>query len=327
MPNPLLHWLATLSIASALHAAPCRNATSWPFAADSIWNVAIGSAARYEAANIFEGHTPKSVFSDDDYFIVTALTDPLTPWYDQGHWNATPNCLQFPWSPLVTSLNWPANLTISAYNNNAAAILLPDGDSLVLTQPVYKCNATAPILSLHDKYHGTGSLRGPGTWGGHGGSSLNAIGGSLRVGEVLPGGLPPQHTLKLQLFAHMYYYGAKGGANKSTCYAWPALNCDGYFADCAPNSSYNCYGGTNVLLRPGALLAIEPSALPGLLDALTTPPAMQLAWTLVNYGGLLCDDTYDDRVGGTDSFLTAAEGMGFICCRSFFATAREFVCD
>jgi hypothetical protein len=128
----------------------------------------------------------------------------------------------------VQTVPWPANLTITQPGNNALALLLPDGDSLILTQPAYRCTPSAPLLSLFDHNFGTGSLRGLGNWGGHGGSALNAIGGSLRIGELLPQSeAPPQHVLKLQLWAKPYYYGSAFGATKATCFHWPALVCDG----------------------------------------------------------------------------------------------------
>ena len=312
----LLACVAAIAFAASdAPTAPCRNVTAWPFAATSVWNTPVGSAAKYSAVHIFQNHTPKNVFTDDDYMIVTRSTDPEVLWYSQGWWNSTDHCERFPWSTLVGKLHWPANLTVTAFgNNNAAAILQPDNVTLILTQPLYKCNESWPVLSLHDPWHGNCSILENCTYGGHGGSTLNAIGGSLRVGELLPGVDAPRHVLKLQLFAHQYYYGAKGGANRSTCYTWPALNCDGYFSDCSNPDSYNCYGGLNELVRPGALLAIVPADLAGL--NLTTQPAKMLAWTLTNFGGLLCDDTYDDRVTinvekGFENSFGAAWGFAF----------------
>jgi len=294
--------LALLLVAA--HCAPCRDPLTAPFNASSIWNTPLGDAAVFAPARLFQGVVPKSgVFSDTDYFLTTTPASPLIEWRGQGHWNATPNCLQFPWAPLVQAVPWPsATYTITQGGNNALALLLPDGDSLILTQPAYRCTATAPLLSLHDRWHGTGSLRGAGNWGGHGGSALNAIGGSLRVGELLPTSpLPPAHVLKLQLWAKPYYFGSAVGANKSSCYRWPALVCDGYSEDPA------LYGGSNPLLTPGALLAIPLASLNATLSTLTTAPGRALAWTLAHYGGLLCDDTYADRATfNTEHGFTAA---------------------
>jgi hypothetical protein len=165
----------------------------------------------------------------------------------------------------------------------------------VLTQPLYRCNASSPILSLLDSSHGITSIRGNGTWGGHGGSSLNAIGGTLRLGELMPNSSPPTHALKLELFAHQYYFGQPSGATRNTCYRWPALVCDGYALDCTGSAGAYCYNGTNPLLTPGALLAIPLANLSAVSATLSTEPGRMLAWTLANYGGYLVDDTYDDR--------------------------------
>ena len=303
-------------LAAALSVAACRNASTWPFSSDTIWNVALGADANFTPADLFpENYVPHDgVFIDEDYFVSTAATDPLIEWYSQGHWNSTPDCEQFPWAPVVGKVPWPSNLTITRGGNNALALLHPDGDSLIFTQPAYRCGTgSTPLLSLYDARHGTGSLRGNGDYGGHGGSSLNAIGGSLRLGELLPGSTAPGplHVLKIQLWAKYYYFGSAFGATWETCFRWPALVCDGYAMDA------NLYNGSNSRLKPGALLAIPPAALPALQAALVTEPARQLAWTFSNYGGLLCDDTYSDRLTfnsehGFDDAFFAAWGFPFV---------------
>ena len=306
--------LAAFAVLSG--AQTCRDPPTWPFSSLTVWNVPIGNAAVFAPANLFPDAAPPhdGVFIDEDYFVVTKQTDPLISWYSQGHWNSTPNCEQFPWSPLVGTLPWPENLTITQGGNNALALLRPDGDSLVLTQPAYRCGTgSTPLLSLLNRAHGTGSLRGLGNWGGHGGSALNAIGGSLRLGELLPGSPSPgpRHVLKLQLWAKLYYYGSAFGANWSNCFRFPALVCDGYAMDA------NLYNGSNPRLKPGALLAVPLGTLPSLQAALATAPARQLAWTLANYGGLLCDDTYADRMTfnaehGFDAMFFGSWGFPFV---------------
>jgi hypothetical protein len=84
-------------------------------------------------------------------------------------------------------------------------------------------------------------------WGAHAGSGLSSIGGIIRLGELLSDAPPIQHALKLQLFASNYSYRQPPG------YVWPALNCDIYAF--TPNDSYH-YGGNDIYLSPGALLAI-----------------------------------------------------------------------
>jgi hypothetical protein len=305
--------LIIVSSASLSNNADCRNIFSWPFNSTSIWNTPVGGAAVFTDANLFPNATPPhyGVYIDEDYFYTTLADDALVEWRDQGHWNATPDCEIFPWAR-VRQVPWPSNVTITQGGNNALALLMPDNDTLVLTQPAYKCSEAAPLLSLFDNRFPNTSIRGAGNWGGHGGSALNAIGGTLRLGELLPSSLtPPQHVLKLQLWAKYYYFGAAFGANKTNCYRWPALQCDGYSED------PSLYGGANPRLKPGALLAVPLIALPALTAALSTAPARSLAWTLAHFGGLLCDDTYSDRVTfnaehGFDKLFMSQWGFPFV---------------
>jgi hypothetical protein len=85
---------------------------------------------------------------------------------------------------------------------------------------------------------------------------------------------------------------------------WPALNCDGYAFN--PKDPYR-YDGKDIYLSPGALLAIPSN----ITVNVTTVPGKKLLFTLQNYGGYLCDDTYANRGtvgtehGVTDEFQNA----------------------
>ena len=59
------------------------------------------------------------------------------------------------------------------------------------------------------------------------GSGLSALGGAIRVGELLPTTGPIRHALKLELFAKQYYYWKVGTTTNETCWRWPAIACDG----------------------------------------------------------------------------------------------------
>jgi hypothetical protein len=297
--------------AVAASAQDCRDQNLWPFAAESVWNTPLGSGAEWAPANLYPtaADAPQSFFSDDDYFITTTADDPSTAWYSQGWWGPPydeAHCNIT--GPYHGNITFPYNRTVTAFgNNNAAAILQPDNRSLVLTQPLYRCTPGSPILSLYDSDHGTADIRGNGTWGGHGGSSLSALGGAIRLGELLPGAAPMRHALKLELYAKQYYY------NHTPCFHWPALNCDGYYND---PSSPLAYGGTDPLLTPGALLAVPPAAVPALNASLQTEPARRILFSLANYGGYIVDDTawyrgtFCTEHGVTDEFY-AAYGFSF----------------
>jgi hypothetical protein len=296
--------------ADALKVAACRDPRKWPFLPTSIWNTPIGIGAIFHDPGIFRPPfpLPNNFFSDDDYFIVTSDNDPPTMWYNQGwfgepfgeaHCNITGEFVGF--------IPFPANLTVRMYNNdNAAALLLPDNHTIINTQPLYRCNPGSPVLSI--VFSGAIAkddiVFGNGTWGAHGGSGLSSIGGTIRLGELLPDAPLIQHALKLQLFAATYYYDQKPG------YIWPALQCDSYAFN--PNDSHR-YGGKDIYLSPGSLLAIPSN----LTVNVTTLPGQKLLFTLKNYGGYLCDDTYFNRGtigtehGVTDEF-EAAYGYHFI---------------
>ena len=87
--------------------------------------------------------------------------------------------------------------------------------------------ACGPLLSLSNGTVGCPqpyplavniSSSGPETaLGAHGGSGLSAFGGTLRTHELAPGAPPIAHALKLELFAHQYYY---GGADLQPKNSW-----------------------------------------------------------------------------------------------------------
>src|SRR5947199_350321 len=68
-----------------------------------------------------------------------------------------------------------------------------------------------------------GDLLGTGNSGAHGGSMLSSLGGTIRLGELVPGGAI-RHALKVNLYGNddYYYDGSTHG------YRWPATTADGY---------------------------------------------------------------------------------------------------
>jgi len=266
----------------------CRDPLKWPFLSSSIWNTPIGSNAIFHDPKIFHSPfvLPHNFFSDDDYFIVTSETDPMTPWYNQGWWgnpDGEAHCNitgQF-----LRNIRFPVNLTVRQFgNNNAAALLQPDNHTIINTQPLYRCSFGSPVLSLlREDIAGQDDIRfGNGTWGAHGGSGLSSIGGTIRLGELLPHSPPIRHALKIQLNATAYYYDKRPG------FVWPALGCDGYAFDL---KNPHHYGGKDIYLSPGSLLAI-----PSHIDIqLKTQPGKKLLFALKNYGGYICDNTVANR--------------------------------
>lgn len=132
-----------------------------------------------------------------------------------------------------------------------------------------------------------------GNLGAHGGSGLSSFGGTIRLGELLPGSPPIRHALKLELWAHAFYYFNWTSANYSSCYTWPAVGCDSYW-----NHAGIGYNGTLPVLHPGSLLAVPPDLAPSVRAKLATEPARRILDALTDYGGYIVDDTGSQRGGG-----------------------------
>ena len=307
-----------VGIASQAATPVCRDALSWPFSSDSIWNTCIGSDAVLSPANLYPINSktllaPKKVQPDDVWFVKTKNTDPVVTVYDQGHWGKpTTNAAYCNITGKQNgTLNFPHALNFTNFGgNNCGVIVAPDNRTLQFIHPLYVCAPGAPVLALTgssangarsaDVFTSTGNL------GGLGGSGLSGIGGAIRLGQLVPNAPPISHALNLQLYAQQYYYPKQPG-NSSTCWRWPAVQCD----DCE-----TCYGGTNPALVPGALLAV-PRATSALLNAsLVTAPARAILAALTNYGAYIVADAAWPAVsfcteGGVQAEFAAAWNFSF----------------
>jgi hypothetical protein len=176
----------------------------------------------------------------------------------------------------------PSNYLVPHDNTNSAAVfLMPDGRTIIQTQPLARCTAGGPGTSVI-KFNPV-DLYGDGILGAHGGSKLSAIGGSIRVGELRPGGQAPLHALKLNVDSQRVLYNCKTDAE---CFRWPATAAD--------SGAVGDYGSRNPAPNPamkmGALLAIPASVTIASLG-LESDPGKQVAWTLQNYGVYIVDST------------------------------------
>lgn len=185
-------------------------------------------------------------------------------------------------------------------NNNAMAVLMEDNITLVQMQPAYRCGFyPAPLLARWgnqtdggpQRFDNVTSVLGNGVGGAHGGSGLSSMGGSIRLGELLPGSPPIRHALKIEL-ANWWYYGARqlnpvtednGGR---TQYVWPATGSNGGWSNITKTSSAG-YLGTNPFVVPGALLAI-PSTNTGLVNTKTVIGG-KIKNAMLDYGAYIVD--------------------------------------
>jgi hypothetical protein len=268
-----------------------------PFASDSIWNMPLGSGAVYVPAHI----DPTSAITvDDEYWLVTDASMPERQLYSNANFvfgrcdtDKYESDIRIPDDFIVPDAsdgNTP---------NNVAAILLPDGRTIEQMNPISRCEAGGPLTAGY--LAPSVDIYGPGRLGGHGGSHLSSIGGSLRLGELTSFD-PIRHVLKVNLFGHRFLSQAQSG------FRWPATAADS--SALGDPSDINSYDGNLPALRMGSLLALPPNVDIASLG-LTTDAARKLAWTLQNYGAYVVDDTswnadaIDAQVGVEDEFQQA----------------------
>jgi hypothetical protein len=255
-----------------------RNPWLWPFAQDSIWNTPIGSEAQYVPSGLTNA---QQVIVDTNYLFKVPAGAPEQPVYQNPDWSdrckgtlAQPRWVRNPRKTMPISDDMIVPISGA---NNAAAFLMPDGKTLVQMNPLCRNQAGGPVYGelLNDL-----DIKGQGVEGGHGGSSMSSIGGTIRKGE-LTGEAPIRHALKITLYARDYIAYNNDGTRG---YRWPALKADGY-------ATASTYAGKTPALEMGALLALKPNLTAEGLG-LKTPIAKKIFTALQDYGAYLVDDSY-----------------------------------
>src|SRR5213083_1457438 len=269
-----------------------RDPLLWPFSRDSIWNLPIGASAVFVPANIQQA-TQRGMTTDPDVIILTPNATMTDVYYNSDGWSGGSRCA--PQGNVLFNAPIPGNFVVQGAGPNnpdgttpnyATAILMPDGHSLTQGQPFARCTADGSATmwwSISNDLYGTG------VEGGHGGSKLSSIGGTIRLGELVPGGVI-RHVMKVNLDAHanLFFDTSTGG------FRWPATVAD----FCAPT----CYGGTNPALRMGSLLALPPGFD---TSSLETDAARILARGFVDYGAYVVDNTGWSVYGLATEYSTA----------------------
>ncbi len=265
--------LAALGNPNPVLPSGLRDPWLWPFATTSIWNQAIGSEARYVPA----GLKPQGGFSIDTEILLRVAPDaPQRPLFAPKSWDhraggtmhlppvrindqdTVPDARQY-WTP-----------------NFCAALLMPDNHTVRHLAPMCRPEPGGPVFGYH---FGESEIRGDGITGGHGGSRMSALGGSVRLGE-LTGEAPLHHAIKCCLYAKPYCY--FGDDRKG--FRWPAAVADSY-------ANKESYGSDNRAMAMGSLLALPPQVD---ISRLKTPVAKKLAAALRDYGCYIVDDAAHD---------------------------------
>jgi len=262
-----------------------------PFANNSIWNMAIHKDAVYVDAKI-NAPTAWGVTSDAEILILSP-TSPETGIYKCG-WEGSKRCdkgAKISSGPIPDG--W-INGIPSGTPNNSTSILANDGHTIINLQCLHRCATTGPASSLYA--YPSGDLYTDGIQGGHGGSGMSALGGSIRCGELTPNyteaqiiadsNIYIQHVIKMNVNTKLYVSKTNGG------YRWPAVKADGNY-----NNSGACdyYGGSVPQFKMGSLLAI-PKNVNVEAMGLLTGPGLIMARTLQKYGAYLVDATCWDVV-------------------------------
>ena len=262
-----------------------------PFANNSIWNMAIHKDAVYVDAKM-NAPTAWGVTSDPEILILSP-TSPETGIFKCG-WAGSTRCdkgAKISSGPIPDG--W-INGIPEGTPNNSTSILANDGHTIINLQCLHRCATTGPASSLYA--YPSGDLYTDGIQGGHGGSGMSALGGSIRCGELTPNyteaqiiadsNIYIQHVIKMNVNTKLYVSKTSGG------YRWPAVKADGNY-----NSSNACdyYGGSVPQFRMGSLLAI-PQNVDVEAMGLKTGPGIIMARTLQKYGAYLVDATCWDVV-------------------------------
>ena len=277
MKRQIILLLTILLLTGTATAQEKRDPLKWPFSKTSIWNMPVHNNAVLVPANI----QPKKAWSigptEDEDVIILTPDEPLITMYRQG-WESDKRCVNL--GSYNERLPVPTSLIVrkGGTPNHSAAILMPDWETFYQTQPFDKCEEGSVAYSMY-KYPSV-SMFSDGTEGAHGGSGLSSIGGTVRLGEVVPGG-EIRHALKMNLYAKTDLYFSNDDPDGKPGYRWPAIKADGY-------ASPTKYAGTNPVLQMGSLLVLPPDFD---IESLSTEPAKIFARAFMNYGAYVVDDT------------------------------------
>lgn len=279
---------ASLAVTNAppVYEAGVRDPLLHPFASTSPWNYPIGDGAVYVDAELKRSPV-FGVFVEEEVLILRPDA-PLTAVFEShADWKKGADRSKID-GPEITQLPVPTDFVTTNYvastPNHAAAVLMADGRTLHNSQPFHRGKAGGPATS-HYVFPET-DMYGDGMGGAHGGSGLSALGGTIRLGELVPGG-EINHTLKIVMHSKWFAYQKDGTPG----YRWPATKADGH-------ASRWTYKGDLAALEMGALFALKPDFD---IESLQTEPGKILARAFRDYGAYLCD------TAGWDAYYLSTE--------------------
>jgi hypothetical protein len=273
----------TVAVAVPRPAPAGRDARLWPFTQHSIWNTPRGASSGLVFAGL---GAVGSVFGDDSVIVMAPAAPRTAVYVNYSDWrDPRPGARCARQGPLLARIPLPPTLVLPDEGktpNMSAAVLLRDGRTVYQTQPLQRCVAGSYATS-HYRSPNADIVTGDGRLGAHGGSGLSSLGGTLRLGELLPGAVI-HHALAVSIQArtHLAFV-----ADASRGFRWPAARADGY-------ASRRTYGGAVPALEMGALLTLRPGFA---VSRLSSTPGRILATALRDYGAYVVDDSAWNAVG------------------------------
>ena len=173
-----------------LHAESPRDPWLRPFASTSIWNMPIGSEARYVPA----GLTPPPGFSVDEVILLRVAPDaPERQLFAPASWERRVGGTMHLPSVRINDQDTVPDARQYWTPNYCSALLMPDNRTVRHLGPLCRPEPGGPVFAFT---FGESDLHGDGILGSHGGSQMSALGGSVRLGE-LSGDEPVRHALKM----------------------------------------------------------------------------------------------------------------------------------
>lgn len=267
-----------ISFCTALSAQPpTESEWLWPYASDSIWNMPIHTDSEYYFIGDNFYHHNKYV--DDVFFAKINVDDPIRAVRQNncGGWgNKCEDCGAHPNLPAM--IRFPDMEIGCGTANNTFCFSFPDG-KWILSQAMGRSETNGKLFIRSWTKFQNINVRGHGLErGGHGATSLSALGGTIRLGELISDH-DIRHSLKVTAWALEYCY--------RSSHRWPAHNSDGYSSD---------YRGFRPKLKIGALLALHQDAD---LDAMgfETVVGKKLAKAMKYYGAYFVEDSHDWGAG------------------------------
>jgi len=153
--------------------------------------------------NKIQKATARGMTVDGDLIVLTPDAPMLEIYRNAAGWNRNRSRCKID-GPVLFRAPVPPDFIVSPDTwdgltpNSGLAGLMPDGRTIQQTQPFARCkpdHGTSRFL-FDDQ-----DLYGMGYYGAHGGSGLSCIGGTLRVGELVPDAGPIRHALKVNIYA------------------------------------------------------------------------------------------------------------------------------